>query len=150
MVGHEFTKKRTIKPVSTEASDRMMIERITYFDERKLPVLRELDLTVKKGEIHGIAGVDGNGQVELAKVLAGILRPDSGRILIDGNDVTKLSPGKRITAGLAHIPGDRQRLGLVMDVSLGGEISFWKPVGKSRFQNTEFSTLITSGILLSN
>ncbi len=134
MVGHEFTKKRTIKPVPPEASELVKIDRITYFDERKLPVLRELDLTVKKGEIHGIAGVDGNGQVELAKVLAGILRPDSGRIFINGNDVTKLSPGKRITAGLAHIPGDRQRLGLVMDVSLGEnfilETSGKEPVSK--------------------
>ncbi|MCI8565172.1 MAG: ABC transporter ATP-binding protein [Lachnospiraceae bacterium] len=74
--------------------------------------LRDVSLQVHSGEIVGIAGVDGNGQSELAEAIAGLRTAEKGKIEIAGQEVTKLSPKKRRDKGLAHIPEDRNVLGL--------------------------------------
>ncbi|MGC8741454.1 MAG: ABC transporter ATP-binding protein [Candidatus Sumerlaeaceae bacterium] len=85
---------------------------------RGRPLLADISLEVKAGEIVGIAGVEGNGQKELLEVLTGLALPSEGRILINQRDVTVLSPRKKFAAGMACIPGDRQRQGLILDFDL--------------------------------
>jgi simple sugar transport system ATP-binding protein len=80
--------------------------------------VRGVDLDVRQGEIFGIAGVDGNGQRELAEAICGTRRLASGAVILHGLDVSAAPPATRIAAGLAHVPEDRQRTGLVMDLSI--------------------------------
>ena len=70
------------------------------------------------GEILGIAGVDGNGQTELADALAGVSHAESGRVYLDGEDVTALGADPRQERGLAYVPEDRASKGLVQDFML--------------------------------
>jgi ABC-type uncharacterized transport system ATPase subunit len=83
-------------------------------DARHHPVLRNVNLTVCAGEVLGIAGVQGNGQTELVEVLTGLLPATSGSVSILGQDVTNAAPRKITELGVAHIPEDRQRNGLVL------------------------------------
>ncbi len=80
--------------------------------------LKDLSLTLRHGEIVGLAGVEGNGQAELIEVLAGMRRPDHGTVTLNGRDITGLNAERRRRAGLSYIPEDRQERGLVLDFSL--------------------------------
>lgn len=82
------------------------------------PGLHGIDLTVCAGEIFGVVGVDGNGQLELEEVLGGLRTPTAGRILVDGTEVKALQPRRIRDLGVAHIPSDRQRRGLVAEASV--------------------------------
>jgi ABC-type uncharacterized transport systems, ATPase components len=77
-----------------------------------------LSLSVKEGEILGVAGVDGNGQTELLYALSGLLPVKSGKIILDGKDVTALSIRERAELGLGHIPEDRQKHGFVSEFTI--------------------------------
>jgi len=82
--------------------------------------LRGVTFDVRAGEIVGIAGVEGNGQTELIEALAGLIEPRhvSGRVEFRGKDISTLSARERNQAGIAHIPEDRHRRGLLLDSSL--------------------------------
>jgi simple sugar transport system ATP-binding protein len=77
-----------------------------------------VDLELQAGEILGIAGVDGNGQTELAEAIAGMREIDRGSIELDGREITELSRRERIDEQLVYIPQDRQNQGLIMDFDL--------------------------------
>ena len=77
-----------------------------------------VNLELRRGEILGICGVEGNGQAELIEVLAGLRRPDRGRVLLKGQDVTATGPNPRRRMGLSYIPEDRHGRGLVLPFSL--------------------------------
>lgn len=79
------------------------VESLGYADGRGVRRLDTVGFSVGAGEIVAIAGVDGNGQQELAEAIVGLIRPDTGRIRIDGADLTAAPVAKRIAAGLAHI-----------------------------------------------
>jgi len=81
---------------------------------------------VRKGEIVCIAGIDGNGQSELVYALAGMMPLDSGKITLGGNDITAATIRQRNKQGLAHIPEDRHRDGLVLDYSLEQNLALKK------------------------
>ncbi|MDR3372683.1 MAG: ABC transporter ATP-binding protein [Ancalomicrobiaceae bacterium] len=90
-------------------------------DEFGVPRLSDVSLAARSGEIVGVAGVDGNGQQQLAEILAGLQTPSSGSVIMtspDGPiDVSHSGPGERIALGLSHIPEDRHRTALV-DMSI--------------------------------
>jgi len=75
-------------------------------------------LTVKAGEIVGLAGVDANGQSELIEAIMGLRRPDAGQVLVSGRDVTACGPRETLDAGVSHIAEDRHRRGLVLEFDL--------------------------------
>jgi len=77
-----------------------------------------LDLDVRGGEILAIAGVDGNGQLELAETLAGLRRADAGTITLDARDITHATPANRTKAGLAYMPADRSMTALVKSMTI--------------------------------
>jgi len=81
-------------------------------------VLREVTFSLRAGEILGIAGVEGNGQTELIEVLAGLKRQDGGSIRLLGEEMGQWSPRRRREEGVAHIPEDRHRRGLLLDFDL--------------------------------
>ncbi len=86
---------------------------------------REVDgvsFVVGTGEILGIAGVEGNGQTELIEAIAGLRPVAAGSIALGGFDITKLSVRERGDAGLAHIPEDRHRRGLILDYSIADNL----------------------------
>ena len=92
------------------------VEGLTVRDKRGVTLVKDVSLSVRAGEIVGIAGVSGNGQSALLEAIAGIRRINGGRIRIDGKDVTadgQGDPARMRHAGLAHVPEDRHRMGLV-------------------------------------
>ncbi|THE14531.1 ABC transporter ATP-binding protein [Bacillus timonensis] len=94
------------------------IDSLSVKNNRKVLGLKNFSLSVQKGEIVGIAGVEGNGQSELVEAITGLRKAESGKILLNGEDITSLSVRKRIDKGIAHIPEDRQKRGLVLDYTL--------------------------------
>ncbi|MFS0823549.1 ABC transporter ATP-binding protein [Bacillus sp. 1P02SD] len=94
------------------------IDSLSVKNNRKVLGLKNFSLSVQKGEIVGIAGVEGNGQSELVEAITGLRKAESGRVLLNGEDITSLSVRKRIDKGIAHIPEDRQKRGLVLDYTL--------------------------------
>lgn len=99
-----------------------------------------VDFELRAGEVLGVAGVDGNGQLELVEALAGISRARSGRIVLDGRDLTRTSVAARIRAGLAYIPADRAHTSLVRRMSIAENLLLrqdgrWKAVRHRRARN---------------
>lgn len=94
------------------------LEQVSLVDDGDKQLLQDISLTVREGEIFGLAGVDGNGQNELAAVVSGLLRPTSGTIRLFDQDVTVKQTRDLIEMGLAFIPSDRRRHGLVADFSV--------------------------------
>lgn len=83
-----------------------------------LPAVKDFSLQVRKGEIVGLAGIDGNGQTELIYALTGLTKVESGKILLDGKDITHSSIKQRCKDGMGHVPEDRHKHGLILDFSL--------------------------------
>jgi simple sugar transport system ATP-binding protein len=92
----------------------LAVEQLRVSDDRGSEVVRGVDLDVRAGEILGIAGVAGNGQDELVEALVGLRRLSSGRVRLADVDVTGHSPREMNEAGVAYIPADRHRFGLVL------------------------------------
>jgi ABC-type uncharacterized transport system ATPase subunit len=91
-------------------------------DDRGHEALRALDLDVRAGEIHGIAGVAGNGQDELVECIVGLRRPLGGRIVLGGRDVTGSSPRAMHGLGVSYVPADRHRVGLVLPFAVSDNL----------------------------
>jgi ABC-type uncharacterized transport system ATPase subunit len=87
-------------------------------DDRKLEAIKGVSLSVRRGEIVGIAGVDGNGQRELIEVVTGLRKASGGAVRLLGKDITHADPRATIEAGVSHVPEDRQRRGLVLEFDL--------------------------------
>ncbi|HSR34340.1 MAG TPA: ABC transporter ATP-binding protein [Anaerolineae bacterium] len=113
MVGREVALV-VDKGEASPADVVLEVQGLTAEDQRHQPALRGVDLFVRAGEVLGVAGVQGNGQTELVEVLTGLRSATGGSVSISGQEVTN-SPPRRITElGVAHIPEDRQRDGLVL------------------------------------
>ncbi|CCO06977.1 ABC transporter ATP-binding protein [Desulforamulus hydrothermalis] len=91
----------------------LRLDRASAASDSRRPGLQDITLTVRQGEILGIAGIAGNGRRELAEVIAGLRPLDGGKIYICGKDVTNLSPMEIIQEGVSYIPEDRLGTGLV-------------------------------------
>lgn len=94
------------------------VEGLSVRNNRKLPALKDFSLTVRAGEIVGVAGVEGNGQTELVEALTGLRPAEAGTVRVGGRDLTRASVRQRLDAKVAHIPEDRQKRGLVLDYTL--------------------------------
>ena len=96
----------------------LKVEDLKAIDDRGLPALRGVTFKVCAFEILGMAGVEGNGQTELVETLTGLRKATEGKVLVDNNDITGASPGKRIRLGISHVPEDRHKRGLIQDFSV--------------------------------
>lgn len=102
------------------------IDSLAVGNAKGLQVLRGLSLKVRPGEIVGIAGVDGNGQKELAEAIMGLADVQSGKLLYDGREITAMSTRKRIESGISYVPADRHRSGLILPFSVAENILMGK------------------------
>ncbi len=91
-------------------------------DAAARPALDGVSFAIAAGEILGIAGVEGNGQPELAEALTGLRQTAGGRVWLDGRAITNLTPRELIAAGIAHIPEDRQKHGVVLSYPVGDNL----------------------------
>lgn len=96
----------------------LQMENVEACNDRQLPALRAVTLTIRSGEVLGIAGVSGNGQRELAEVVAGLRPATGGRIRLEGQDVTNAPVRRLRSLGMAHIPEDRMGQGLALSLSV--------------------------------
>ncbi|MBZ7927389.1 ABC transporter ATP-binding protein (plasmid) [Ensifer adhaerens] len=117
MVGRDV---RMELPRSPSSPGRIVfsVENLVCRGEAGLPAVRGVSLNVRAGEIVGIAGVSGNGQTELSLGLSGLLPISSGRVMLNGEDITGLDPARINARRFSHIPEDRHKHGIVMPLSL--------------------------------
>jgi simple sugar transport system ATP-binding protein len=94
------------------------IEHVTYRNEDGVEVLRDIDFEIREGEIYGIAGVEGNGQNELAQVILERLKLEHGAVRLYGEDLAPYDIRERRDRGIGFIPDDRGRFGLILPFSL--------------------------------
>lgn len=94
------------------------VQNLTVKNRDNFDVVKQVSFQIHAGEIFAIAGVSGNGQVEIADAIAGLAKAHSGKILLNGKDITDETIRQRTLEGIAYIPEDRQNFGLVMDFTL--------------------------------
>ncbi|KWW10977.1 MULTISPECIES: ABC transporter ATP-binding protein [Bacillaceae] len=121
MVGRDVVFK-TDKSAANPQEVVLEVKNLEVKDSRGVSAVHNLDLSVRAGEIIGIAGVDGNGQSELIEALTGLKKVTNGTISLNGKQVQNMKPRKITEAGVGHIPEDRHKHGLVLDFSIGENI----------------------------
>lgn len=117
MVGRQVSFK-VDKCEANPGEEVLKIENLNVKNNKKVLGLKDFSLNVRKGEIVGIAGVEGNGQTELVEAITGMRDAESGSIFFNGKDITKASIRNRIDDGIAHIPEDRHKRGLILDYTM--------------------------------
>ncbi|QEN06144.1 ABC transporter ATP-binding protein [Thiospirochaeta perfilievii] len=140
MVGRKISFK-VDKKDCTPGETILKLENLNVLNSRKVLGLKDFSLEIKAGEIVGIAGVDGNGQNELVEAITGLRSAESGQIIHNGQNITNFSIKERLNVGIAHIPEDRHKHGLVLDYSIEEnmviEIISNEPFSKNGFLQTK-------------
>jgi general nucleoside transport system ATP-binding protein len=119
MVGRDVVLQVDKQLGKVEKRELFSIDKLSVTDGRGILALDNLSLDVHPGEIVAIAGVDGNGQEELAEAVMGLRKIDSGEISLEGNKINHWSTKKRIESGISYVPADRQKSGLVLPFTIG-------------------------------
>jgi ABC-type uncharacterized transport system ATPase subunit len=117
MVGSELPSPSTRTTQATEAVE-LAVEGLGVRGQGERWALRDVSLRVRRGEIVGIAGVEGNGQAELVEALLGLCRPDTGTVTLGEHDITAWSTRRRREAGIGYVPEDRHARGLLLSAPL--------------------------------
>lgn len=121
MVGREVVltvDKQPAKP----GDEVLMVKNLTVLDDRGSVAVDQVELHVCSGEVLGVAGVQGNGQTELVEAITGLRRIVSGQVRVGTKDVSGAMPRKVLDAGVAHVPEDRQRHGLVLSYPIADNL----------------------------
>ena len=117
MVGSELPSPQTSESTVTDVPV-LEVHGLHLTDDDGRALLNDIDLTIHRGEILGIAGVEGNGQAELVEAIMGMRSATGGRVVLAGEDISNWSTRRRREAGCGFIPEDRQRHGLLVTSSL--------------------------------
>ncbi len=140
MVGREVSFLVDKKPAQPQEVI-LSVNNLAVKDNRDLPAVNGLSFDVRQGEILGIAGIDGNGQSELIQAISGLTKVESGNIHLGKVDITNKKPRFITETGLGHIPEDRQRYGLILEMSLEDNIAlqtyYKEPLSKNGILNHE-------------
>lgn len=131
MVGREVNLK-VQKEKANPGEPILEIENLRVRDARGIEKVKGLSLNVRRGEIVGVAGIDGNGQSELVEAIMSLRRTEDGRIQVNGAEIQNTSPRTAIRSGVAAIPEDRQKHGLVLDFTVA-ENSVLENYGREPF-----------------
>lgn len=138
MVGREMTFTIAEKSDCLGES-RLKVVDLCALNERGTPALKNVNLDICAGEVLGLAGVSGNGQPELAQVIAGLRPASGGQIILDGFDVTGADPKSLIRKGVSYIPEERNRDGLIRSFSVAENLILRdlekKPYSRNGFLN---------------
>lgn len=136
MIGKKIVPHQNVRQ---NISDNVLLslKNINVLDDKKILCLDNISIDVKKGEILGIAGVDGNGQNHLAEVIVGISKLKSGNISMLGDDITLKSVKSRFNSGITYISDDRHSDGLVMQMNVQENLILkdYKTFAKNGFLN---------------
>jgi simple sugar transport system ATP-binding protein len=127
MVGADLPEPSTVPPPAADAPAMLTVATM------HMKGLVKVNFSVRAGEIAGIAGVDGNGQSELARIISGLDRTDAVVTMGDTN-ASLLSPARRLRVGLAHIHEDRHHGGLLLDSSIADNLVLGRPDITGRFR----------------
>lgn len=134
MVGRQVVFK-TEKVPANPKDEVLHIENLVVEDYRGIEKVKHLNLSVRRGEIVGIAGIDGNGQSELIEAITGLRKVKSGKITLNHQDITNKKPREITKTGIGHIPQDRHKHGLVLDFTVGYnavlQTYYQKPISKT-------------------
>ena len=117
MIGRRFHES-VYEKVENPGDEVMSLDHVSLYPERKHGGLKDVSITIHRGEIVGVAGIDGNGQSQLAQVVTGFAEPTSGTVKTPKGNVAIYSPKSFIDAGVADVPEDRNSMGLVGDMSI--------------------------------
>jgi len=117
MVGREISFER-IPPPTNIGQPLLSVRDLSYVNEEAILVLNKIAFDVRAGEILGLAGVVGNGQTELVRILTGLLEPSEGEVTLRGEKLVGLSPRAIRERGLCHIPEDRMEDGVAEETTL--------------------------------
>jgi ABC-type uncharacterized transport system ATPase subunit len=138
MVGRSVSFKTEKKPAEPKEVV-LSIKDLVVKESRGLEAVKQLSLDIRAGEVVGIAGIDGNGQTELIQALTGLRKAESGSVELKGTDITNKQPRVITEAGVGHVPEDRHKYGLVLDMSLAENIAlqtyYKKPLSKNGVLN---------------
>lgn len=138
MVGRSVSFK-TEKGPSEPKEVVLSIENLVVNENRGVPAVKNLSLELRAGEVVGIAGIDGNGQSELIQAITGLRKVKSGSIKIKGKDVVGLRPRQITEMNVGHVPEDRHRDGLVLDMMISENIAlqtyYKEPLSKNGILN---------------
>ncbi len=135
MVGHKIDLN-ILKKDLPQGDVVLELKNITVSSkEHEYDALKNVSFNLHRNEIVSIAGIEGNGQHELAYVIAGLQNNENGNIFLNGKDITNYKVRKRNLAGIAHIPEDRHRDGLILDFNLFYNMSLKKYFTKEFNQN---------------
>ena len=118
MIGHELVTYQYEKKDCTDGEVAVALSHVDYHKESKHTGLNDMSLVVHRGEIVGIAGVDGNGQTQLTQLITGVIAPDSGTLELSGARLAIFDPHGFIKDGVSHVPEDRNLQGLIGDMSI--------------------------------
>jgi len=117
MVGREVIFR--IEKEAVEVGEIILeVEDLSSLSDKALMALNGVSFSIREGEIFGVAGIAGNGQQELVEVLAGLRNSESGKVVLDGKDITHASSLERWELGMGYIPADRIHVGSIADFSL--------------------------------
>ena len=122
MVGREVSFERE-KAEAKYGEVVLSVKDLTVKDANGFEVVKKASFDVRGGEIMAIAGVSGNGQVEIADAITGIMQAAGGTVTLNGKDITNWNIRKRNDEGIAYIPEDRQTYGLVLDFTLSDNLA---------------------------
>jgi simple sugar transport system ATP-binding protein len=122
MVGRDVVL-RVEKEPCTPGEPLLELDDVHVTDDRGLPAVDGVSLTVRAGEIVAVAGIDGNGQTELIDAISGLRTVDAGHVRLKGKDITNCTPREAREAGVGHIAEDRHARGLVLDFSLAENLA---------------------------
>jgi general nucleoside transport system ATP-binding protein len=117
MVGREIDFRRVAVPKRI-GEVLLTAEGLGYSDKDGVPVVKDVSLKVRSGEILGVAGVEGNGQTEIVRILTGLLEPDRGSVNVRNVALSGLPPRKVRESGVGHIPEDRMEDGAATEASI--------------------------------
>ncbi len=118
MIGKELTESQYEKVDASGAEIVALWTMWTMTRSTSTAGLNDMTLQIRSGEIVGIAGVDGNGQTQLAQLITGVIAPQGGKIYLKDRSVAVFDPHSFITDGVSHVPEDRNAQGLVGDMSI--------------------------------
>jgi simple sugar transport system ATP-binding protein len=116
LIGNAGLEERPTYPAVDAPT--LQVSGLSVMGDEGVLAVRDADLTVNRGEIVGIAGVSGNGQIELVEAIAGLRKPVRGKIMLNGLDVTGASPRRLMELGLTYIPPEGKKWGIVPELSI--------------------------------
>lgn len=117
MVGRDVSFSVDKKP-ATPGEVILSVENLNVFNKEKVQLLKDVSIQARRGEILGVAGIEGNGQTELIYAITGLLNANSGKISVNSTDITNMKVKQRMELGIGHIPEDRHKHGLILDFNI--------------------------------